>query len=95
MKNITNMDDMAQQWARSSKIKETRSISAPQLRRYAAEGLIRTSNICRPGQTRGTRLFNVMDLDKLIEASIQQGADVTSEVKKTGAGATSHNGASN
>ena len=94
MKDITVMDDMAQ-WAKSSKIKEIRGFSAPQLRRYADEGLIRSSNIRRPGQTRGTRLFNILDLDKLIESSIQQGAVVTSEVKKTGAGAASHNGTSN
>lgn len=95
MKNMTYMDDMAQSWAKSSKIKEIRGFSAAQLRRYADEGLIRSSNIRRPGQSRGTRLFSLPDLDKLIESSIQQGAAVTSEVKKTSAGATRHNGTSN
>jgi hypothetical protein len=59
------------EWAAAKLIRETRGITAPQLRRYANEGLIRTSNIRRPGQVRGIRLFNVGDIDRLIEASIE------------------------
>lgn len=54
------------QWAKAKYIFETRGITAPQLHRYAADGLIRSSKICRPGLRRGTRLFNVGDLDALI-----------------------------
>jgi DNA-binding transcriptional MerR regulator len=73
MHTKNNKETMAQ-WAKARSIRETRGISAPQLRRYADEGLIRTSNILRPGQTRGIRLFNVQDIDRLIEASITQHA---------------------
>lgn len=59
------------EWASAKLIHETRGITAPQLRRYAREGLIRTSNILRPGHARGKRLFNVIDLDNLIERSIE------------------------
>ncbi len=59
------------EWAAAKLIRETRGFSAPQLRRYANEGLIRTSSIRRPGQVRGIRLYNVGDLDRLIEASIE------------------------
>lgn len=61
-------------WASAKLILETRGITAPQLRRYAVDGLIRTSNILRPGYARGTRLYNVVDLDELIERSIQNTA---------------------
>lgn len=61
-------------WTSAKLIQETRGITAPQLRRYAADGLIRTSNILRPGYARGTRLYNVVDLDTLIERSIQNTA---------------------
>jgi hypothetical protein len=59
------------EWAKAKTIRETHGITAPQLRRYAEDGLIRTSNIRRPGQTRGTRLFNVADVDRLIAASVE------------------------
>jgi hypothetical protein len=39
--------------------------------RYAEEGLIRTSHIRRPGQTRGVRLFHLGDIDRLIADSIE------------------------
>ena len=59
------------EWAKAKLIRETHGITAPQLRRYAEDGLIRTSNIRRPGQTRGIRLFNVADVDRLIAASVE------------------------
>lgn len=69
----TNIKDMRARsdWASAKLILETRGITAPQLRRYAADGLIRTSNILRPGQSRGKRLYNVGDVDRLIEVSIE------------------------
>lgn len=78
MKTISDKTAMAQ-WAKARYIRETHGITAPQLRRYADEGLIRSSNICRPGQTRGTRLFNVPDLEKLINESVERSSGVTSE----------------
>lgn len=39
--------------------------------RHAAEGLIRTSHIKRPGQTRGVRLFHLGDIERLIADSIE------------------------
>ena len=68
-------------WASAKLILETRGITAPQLRRYAVDGLIRTSNILRPGHTRGTRLYNVVELDALIERSIQNTAAVGGAVE--------------
>jgi hypothetical protein len=59
------------EWAKAKLIRETHGITAPQLRRYAEDGLIRTSNIRRPGQTRGIRLFNVADIESLIAASVE------------------------
>lgn len=59
------------EWARAKLIRQCKGITAPQLGRYAADGLIRTSHIRRPGQTRGVRLYNVGDLEKLINASIE------------------------
>ena len=59
------------EWAKAKTIRETYGITAPQLRRYAEDGLIRTSNIQRPGQTRGIRLFSMADLDRLIESSVE------------------------
>ena len=59
------------EWAKAKLIRETHGITAPQLRRYAEAGLIRTSNIRRPGQTRGTRLFSMADVDRLIESSVE------------------------
>lgn len=69
------------EWASAKLIHETRGITAPQLRRYAREGLIRTSNILRPGHARGKRLFSVIDLDNLIERSIEsRGQDMAEAV---------------
>ena len=39
--------------------------------RYAEEGLIRTSHVRRPGQTRGVRLFHLGDIHQLIISSIE------------------------
>jgi hypothetical protein len=70
------------EWTKAKQILETRGITAPQLRRYAADGLIRTSNILRPGQTRGTRLYNVRDLDRMIEMSIEVRGECPSETAR-------------
>ena len=59
------------EWGRAKAIRESRGLTAPQLRRYADDGLIRTSHIRRPGQTRGVRLFHIGDIDALIAASIE------------------------
>ena len=59
------------EWAPAKHIRETRGITAPSLRRLSDFGLIRTSNIIRPGQTRGIRLYSVEDVDRLIVRSIQ------------------------
>ena len=59
------------EWARAKLIRQCKGITAPQLGRYAADGLIRSSHIRRPGQTRGVRLYHVGDLEKLINASIK------------------------
>ena len=74
---IMCMNDMmhhndGREWAKAKYIFETRGISSLQLHRYAADGLIRTSNILRPGRLRGSRLFNVADVDDLIERSIER-----------------------
>jgi hypothetical protein len=60
-----------QEWARAKAIRVSHGLTAPQLMRYADDGLIRTSHIRRPGQTRGVRLFHVGDIDALITASIE------------------------
>ncbi len=44
--------------------------------RYADEGLIRTSHVKRPGQTRGIRFFHLGDLHQLISAGIQTPATI-------------------
>ena len=62
----------SQEWGRAKSIRERNGLTAPQLMRYAEEGLIRTSHIRRPGQTRGVRLFHLGDIDGLIVASIEQ-----------------------
>ena len=58
------------EWARAKALRP--KCSFPQLLRLAQDGLIRTSHIRRPGQTRGIRLFHVGDLDRLITESIEQ-----------------------
>ncbi len=40
--------------------------------RYAEAGLIRTSHIRRPGQTRGVRLFSLTDIERLITDGIEK-----------------------
>ncbi|MEY3897688.1 MAG: hypothetical protein RLZZ214_3209 [Verrucomicrobiota bacterium] len=59
------------EWGRAKQIRQSHGLTAPQLARYADDGLIRTSHIRRPGQTRGVRLYHVGDLDRLIVASIE------------------------
>ena len=72
MSTMTHMNDgAAAEWAKAKTIHETRGITAPQLLRYARGGQVRTSNIVRPGQGRGTRLFHLGDVDRLIESNIE------------------------
>jgi hypothetical protein len=59
-------------WARAKHIRVSHGLTAPQLIRYAEAGLIRTSHIRRPGQTRGVRLFHLGDIDRLIAESVEQ-----------------------
>jgi hypothetical protein len=59
------------EWARAKAIRASHGLTAPQLMRYAGDGLIRTSHIRRPGQTRGIRLFHIGDINALIAASIE------------------------
>jgi hypothetical protein len=40
--------------------------------RYAADGMIRTSHIRRPGQTRGIRLFHVGDIERLVASNVEE-----------------------
>lgn len=57
------------EWARSKTYKGI--FTDPQLKRYADDGSIRTSHIRRPGQTRGVRLYNVEDINRLIADGIE------------------------
>lgn len=59
------------EWGRAKQIRKSHGLTAPQLTRYAEDGLIRTSHIRRPGQTRGVRLYHVGDIDLLIATSIE------------------------
>jgi hypothetical protein len=59
------------EWQRAKYFRTNRGLTAPQLTRYAEDGLIRTSHIRRPGQTRGVRLYHVGDVDRLITESIE------------------------
>ena len=70
MKDKTTPNTKAE-WAKAKIIRETHGITAPQLRRYADRGMIRTSNIRLPGQTRGSRLYHMGDVSRLIETSIE------------------------
>ena len=63
--------EVQHEWARAKAIRASHGLTAPQLRRYADDGLIRTSHIRRPGHTRGVRLFHIGDIDALIAASIE------------------------
>lgn len=66
---------LPKEWARAKAIRVSRGLTAPQLMRYAEDGLIRTSHIRRPGQTRGIRLFHLGDIDALIAASIESNTE--------------------
>lgn len=59
------------EWSRAKPIRNAYGLSAPQLMRYAAAGMIRTSHIRRPGQTRGVRLFHLGDIERLIAVSVE------------------------
>lgn len=71
MQQESHPHHLEQNWARAKQIRNSRGFTAPQLARYASDGLIRTSHIRRPGQTRGVRLFHIGDIDELIAASIE------------------------
>lgn len=58
-------------WGRAKLARAYYGFTAPQLMRYATEGLIRTSHVRRPGQTRGVRLYNFDDLEQLILKGIE------------------------
>lgn len=59
------------EWARAKSIRQNYGLTAPQLGRYAQEGLIQTSHVRRPGQTRGVRLYNLTDIESLIADGIE------------------------
>ena len=59
------------EWARAKALRASHGFTFPQLLRLAQDGLIRTSHVRRPGQTRGVRLFNVGDLDSLISENVE------------------------
>lgn len=59
------------EWSRAKSIRATHGFTFPQLIRLAKDGLIRTSHVKRPGQTRGVRLFHLGDLDRLILESVE------------------------
>ena len=60
------------EWSRAKPIRKTHGLTAPQLMRYAADGMIRTSHIRRPGQTRGVRLFHVGDIERLVTSNVEE-----------------------
>jgi hypothetical protein len=66
-----HQEEAQHEWGRAKAIRESHGLTAPQLRRYADHGLIRTSHIRLPGQIRGVRLFHIGDIDALIAASIE------------------------
>jgi hypothetical protein len=72
--HMRHKEHLLNEWARAKSLRSSHGFSFPQLIRLAQDGLIRTSHIRRPGQTRGVRLFNVCDLDRLIAESIEQPA---------------------
>ena len=61
----------APQWSRAKLIKHLNGTSSAQLYRYAQSGMIRTSHIRRPGQTRGVRLYSLTDVEQLIDDGIE------------------------
>lgn len=71
---MSHQEHHQHEWSRAKPIRTSYGFSFPQLMRYAEEDLIRTSHIRRPGQTRGVRLFHLGDLEKLINASIEDHA---------------------
>ena len=70
MKN-TNTANTAPRWSRAKLIKNLNGVSSAQLYRYAQNGMIRTSNLRRPGQTRGVRLYSLTDVEQLIDDGIE------------------------
>jgi hypothetical protein len=68
---ISTMNASAPEWAQAKYFKPT--FGPSQLSRFAADGLIRTSSVKRPGQTRGVRLFHVGDVQALIRNGIEGG----------------------
>jgi len=69
--NQHNHEKHEHHWLRARRVREIYGITAPQLARWAGEGMIRTSHIRRTGQTRGVRLYNLGDIAALIEKSIE------------------------
>jgi hypothetical protein len=69
--NSSNDDIDLSEWSRAKPLKP-KGYSAPQLARYADSGLIRSAHIKLPGQKRGIRLFNVLDLKRLLNNSIER-----------------------
>lgn len=68
---MPHQEHQQHEWSRAKPIRASRGFTFPQLVRYANDGLIRTSHIRRPGQTRGVRLFHLGDIDRLIAESIE------------------------
>jgi hypothetical protein len=71
MPNNAHASHLENSWGRAKQIRASHGFTAPQLARYAADGLIRTSHIRRPGQTRGVRLYHLGDIDELIASNIE------------------------
>ena len=74
----SNNDIDLSDWKRAKPLRLL-GYSTPQLVRWAAAGLIRSSHIRLPGQTRGIRLYHVGDLKQLVAKGIEQSA---SEISK-------------
>ena len=77
----THEEHLSPQWGRAKSIRQTKGLTAPQLMRYADEGLIRTSHVRRPGHTRGVRLFHLGDIDRLIQSGIEMHPDESEKIK--------------
>lgn len=75
---MSNKHTPSPEWSRAKQIRVRFGLTSPQLTRYAAEGLIRTSAVRRPGQSRGIRLFHVGDIERLITSSIESRSEDTS-----------------
>lgn len=76
MSTVNNID--LSEWSRAKPLRLL-GYTTPQLVRWAAAGLIRSSHIRLPGQTRGIRLYHVGDLRQLVARSIEQPASGISE----------------